>query len=929
MKNIIIKGLTQNNLKNVSLNIPKNKIVVFTGVSGSGKSSVVFDTIASEASRQMNDTYPAFVRNRMPKYEKPSVELLENLSPAVVVDQSSLGTNMRSTVGTASELYTALRLLFSRIGQPYVGGASMFSFNDPAGMCPECSGLGNVTDINIYAILDMEKSLSEGAITDSTFRVGGWYLRQYGASKLFDMDKPLKDYSEREMNLLLYASPTPEGERVSERVEGIYNSYKKRYLTRDLSQLGEYQKDKSARLISRRVCPVCHGQRLNRESLACWIMGYNISDMCEMELPVLRDLLGRLEDKRVAAVVERIREGLTRMIDIGLGYLNLNRDTSSLSGGEAQRLKLVRFLGSSLTDMMYIFDEPSTGMHPRDVHRMNNLLKDLKERGNSVLVVEHDKDVISISDEVIDMGPLAGRLGGEVVFQGEYEKLLESGTLTGQALSRNVLLKTSPRTPKGFLPVRGANLNNLKNVDVDIPLGVICAVTGVAGSGKSTLISKVFANQYEDRVIKVDQSPITANNRSTPASFLGFLDAIRNLFASQNNVSPGLFSFNSEGACPVCHGKGVIVTELVFMDPIVTTCEACLGSRFSDEALSYKYKGKNILEVLSMTAGEAAEFFDDKKIAKGISSLCEVGLSYMRLGQPLSTLSGGERQRLKLAKYLRKKGSIYILDEPTTGLHPSDCEKLMELFEGFADKGNTVIIIEHNLDVIKRADYIIDIGPDGGSGGGEVVFCGKPSEMAENSQTNTAKCLRMSLSGKTLTEEQRRELAANYYDYKENTEKEMQIKINPIGRIVSKEDGYYIALDTKYAPALEGLEGFSHIQVYWWFDGADTAEDRGVLATEKPYTKGPDKLGIFATRSPQRPNPIAVSTCGLIWLDKKNALVGIDYIDAFNATPVLDIKPYTPSLDRVKNPSVPEWCAHWPQNTEDAGQFDWESEFNF
>ena len=923
MKDIVIKGLTVNNLKNLSLTIPKNRIVVFTGVSGSGKSSVVFDAVAAEATRQMNETYPAFVRSRLPKQVKPQAELIDNLSPAVVVDQTALSGNARSTVGTASELYSALRLLFSRIGTPYAGAASCFSFNDPSGMCPACGGLGLVTDIDVDAILDYEKSLSEGAICDSTFKVGSWYYRQYAGSGLFDLHKPLRDYTEEERNLLLYGARDGKSEPENEKVEGLYRCYKRRYLTRDFTELSEHQRDKSARLVSRRLCPACGGRRLNPAALNCRINGRSIADLCELELPDLVKALEEIRDQRVSVLIESLTAGLKRLIDIGLPYLSLSRDTTSLSGGEAQRLKLVRYLGSSLTGMLYIFDEPSTGMHPRDVYRMNKLLTGLRDRGNTVLVVEHDRDVISIADQVIDMGPLAGKRGGQVVFQGSVAALHEADTLTGRALRENLPVKREPRAPTGFLPVRGATLHNLKNVDVDIPTGVICVITGVAGSGKSSLISGVFAAQYGDRVIRIDQSPITATGRSTPASYLGFLDEIRKLFANENGVSEGLFSFNSAGACPVCQGKGVIVTELAYMDPVVTECEACGGTRFSAEALSYRYKGKNILEVLSLTAAEAAEFFHEPKIKRSVSALCEVGLSYMTLGQPLFTLSGGERQRLKLAKSLHKKGSVYILDEPTTGLHPSDCKKLMQLFERFVERGNSVLIIEHNLDVMKQADYLLDVGPDGGKNGGQIVFFGTPGEMLAHSDTITAKCLRAAVEGGSFSEEPTRlpdpGPGSGY----------APLRLNSIGVIVNREGETYLALHKEYAPGLTGLTGFSHVQVLWWFDGCDNEADRRVLVNDRPYTNGPARMGTFATRSPQRPNPIAVTTAQVIWSDPENALLGLAYIDARDGTPVLDIKPYTPSLDRVESPAVPDWCSRWPSSLEGSGDFDWEKEFNF
>ena len=629
-KRIIIRGLNQNNLKNISLDIPKEKIVVFTGVSGSGKSSIVFDTIAAESQRQMNETYSAYIRGRLPKYEKPKVDLIENLSASVIIDQSRLGGNARSTVGTISDLYSAIRLLFSRIGTPYVGPASYFSFNNPNGMCMECSGLGKVMDIDLRGALDEEKSWNEGMVDLPVFRPGNWYFKQYIDSGLFDADKKLKDCSERERNLLLYGAYEKDGERVNKRVERIYNHLSRLLLKRDTSAASDVTQKRLETLISQKECPVCHGKRLNEAALSCKIKGFNIAEFCDMEFIKLRDILKEVDDPRGQTIVETLIASLSRMIDIGLPYLSMNRESASLSGGEAQRLKLVRYMGSSLTDMIYIFDEPSTGMHPRDVYRMTNLLKSLRDKGNTVLVVEHDKDVIKIADEVIDVGPLAGRNGGKILFQGSYEQLLS-------------------------------------------------------------------------------------------------------------------FSFNSKGACPACKGRGVVVTELVFMDPVTTICEQCEGNRYSEEAMSYKYKGKNIVDILKMTVDEAIEFFaENKKISTYLNSLDKVGLSYLSLGQPLSTLSGGERQRIKLAKYLNKKGNIYVLDEPTTGLHASDVKKIMKLLDNVVESGNTVIVIEHNLDVMKQADYLIDIGPDGGSAGGEVVFTGTPKEMIYNSDTITAEYLRKS-----------------------------------------------------------------------------------------------------------------------------------------------------------------------------------------
>lgn len=745
MADILVHGLTQNNLKHVTFRIPKEKITVFTGVSGSGKSSIVFDTIAAESQRQMNAAYPAFVRSRLPKYPKPAAERIDNLTASVVVDQSPLGGNARSTVGTISGLYASLRLLFSRIGKPYAGTASYFSFNDPNGMCRTCSGLGKITKVDVKAVLDMDKSWNEGCVKDSLYRPGSWYWKQYAQSGLFDLDKPIRAYSGEEYNLLLYGSRDGKGEPENPKVTGLYHKYTKTLLNRDISNKSRHTREKSQSLVAEMECTGCHGKRLNGAALGCRIKGYNIADLCGMELTGLREVLAEITDQRVDVLVQTIIEGLDRLIETGLPYLHLNRETPSLSGGEAQRLKLVRYMGSSLTGLTYIFDEPSAGMHPRDVYRMNNLLRQLRDKGNTVLVVEHDKDVISIADHVIDVGPGAGQNGGEIVFAGSYPELLLADTLTGKAMRRVLPIKETPRQAAGSLPVRGACLHNLKHVDVDIPLGIMTVVTGVAGSGKSTLISRVFAKLYESNIVMVDQGPITATNRSTPASYLGFFDEIRRLLAGESGRPDSLFSFNSAGACPVCGGKGVIVTELAFMDPIVTECEACGGVRYNEEALACTYKGKNIVELLGLTASQALQVFEDAKIRRRLKVMEQVGLSYLTLGQPLSTLSGGERQRIKLAKNLGRKGSIIVMDEPTTGLHMSDIENLLSLFDLIVSRGNTLVVIEHNLDVMKQADWIIDIGPDGGKNGGQVVFTGTPMEMLRCARTLTADSLRASL----------------------------------------------------------------------------------------------------------------------------------------------------------------------------------------
>ncbi|MCX7709694.1 MAG: excinuclease ABC subunit UvrA [Clostridia bacterium] len=741
---IMIRGLEENNLKRISLDIPKGKIVVFTGVSGSGKSSIVFDTIAAESQRQLNETYTAFIRGRLPKYEKPKAESIQNLTPSVVVDQSPFGGNARSTVGTMTDLYSELRLLFSRLGEPCAGSSSAYSFNEPDGMCKRCSGLGRITSIDLNLIIDWSKSLNQGAILESTFTVNKWLWLQYANSGLFNMDKPIKEYNECELNLLLYGSPDGVSEPVDPKIEGVASRLTRLYLKRDLSGMSQHSKDKMASLLTEVKCPDCHGMRLNEKALNSKINGKNIVELSNMELNDLVEELKKITAPHVQTIIDSLVNGLNRIINIGLPYLHLNREASTLSGGEAQRLKMVRFMGSSLTGMTYIFDEPSTGLHPRDVNRLNQLLLSLREKGNTVMIVEHDKDVIRIGDEIIDIGPQAGSKGGRVCFQGSYGDMLKSDTLTGRYLKHHFPVNGSPRKAKSYYPIRNANLHNLKNINVDIPLGIFTVITGVAGSGKSTLISRVFSNHCPD-VVRVDQGAITANNRSTPASYLGFMDDIRNLFARENGVDIGYFSFNSKGACPMCSGKGVIVTEMAFMDPVTTVCEMCEGKRFSDESLSHRYKGKNIQEVLEMNVTDAMEFFEETKIIYELEALQKVGIGYMTLGQPLSTLSGGERQRIKLAKHLNNKGSIFVLDEPTTGLHLSDIEKLVKLFHSMVDSGNTILVIEHNLDVVKQADWIIDIGPDGGKNGGQIIFEGTPLEMVQKGTGITAEYLRKDL----------------------------------------------------------------------------------------------------------------------------------------------------------------------------------------
>lgn len=743
MEPIKIRGLNQNNLKNISLDIPKNKIVVFTGVSGSGKSSIVFDTIAAESQRQMNETYSSWIRGRLPKYDKPNVELIENLNPSVIIDQSRLGGNARSTVGTISDMYSLLRLLFSRIGTPNIGPASYFSFNNPNGMCPNCSGIGKILDLDMKNLIEEDKTYDEGFFKLTAFKRDNYYWKVYRNPELFRTDVPWSNLSEEEKNILLFGSRTKGGERIDKKLEGVYNQFKRLVLMKSAEEQTDTTLKRISQFLYECECPVCKGKRLNEAALSAKINGYNIYDMSMMEFSVLREELTKITDKRAQSIVEQLKASLDRMIDIGLHYLFMNRESSTLSGGEAQRLKLVRYMGSSLCLMLYIFDEPSTGMHPRDVHRMTKLLKSLRDKGNTVLVVEHDKDIISIADEVIDIGPLAGRNCGNILFQESYENLLLSNTITGKALSSEIKVKDKVRIPKSFLKVQNASIHNLKNVNVEIPLGVLTVVTGVAGSGKTSLIKDVFAKQYSDQVVLIDQSAITATGRSTVCTFLGFFDEIRKVFAKANNVDSSLFTFNGKGACPHCNGKGYITTELIFMESVTTVCEYCGGNRYSDEALQYKVNGKTIVDVLNMSVEDSITFFsNNKKIKAMLDTLIEVGLSYISLGQPLSTFSGGERQRVKLAQNIKKKGNIYILDEPTTGLHAADIKKIVNILETIIDRGNSVIVIEHNTDVMKLADYIIDIGPDGGSKGGEVVFTGNPKEMIENSNTITAQYLR-------------------------------------------------------------------------------------------------------------------------------------------------------------------------------------------
>lgn len=735
MKPLRLIGLTQNNLQHLSLEIEKNKLIVFTGVSGSGKSSLVFDTIAAEAQRQMNANYSAFVRNRMPKFIKPKAERIENLNPAIVIDQTPLGGNQRSTVGTITETYSLLRLLYSRIGQPHIGSASQFSFNHPQGMCQTCSGLGRVNQINLEKLIDREKSWNQGAVNDTRYAVGNWYWKQYAAADFFANDQPLKDLTVSQWNQLIYGHPEKDSIPLNPKLEGICRNYERIILKRDLSERSKMYEEKLKELLYEAPCPDCEGRRLNQETLSVKINECSIADCVQMDMNQLLLFLNQLYYPEVKEVIDEIKRQVQRLIDIGLDYLQLDRQTPTLSGGEAQRVKLVKHMGSALNGMFYIFDEPSTGMHARDVSRINRLLQDLRDKENTVFVVEHDPDVIAIADEVIDIGPLAGKQGGEIIFRGDYPALLQSDSLTGKEICQTLPINTEPRSWHEKMTIKEANLHNLKNVTVDIPKYVLTVITGVAGSGKSTLITKVLPEQFPNEISIINQAPIKATNSATPATYLGIYDEIRRTFAKANNVPAGMFSFNSTGACPTCHGKGETLVELVFMDPIVNECEACGGNRFSDEALSYRLRGCTILDVLDMTPKELQDFYEglgSRKLIEKLQAMIDTGLTYLPIGRNLVTLSGGERQRLKLTKAITQNESVFVLDEPTTGLHLSDIKKLNELFQRMVENGNTLIIIEHHSEIIKQADWIIDIGPDGGVNGGNVVFSGVPEDLLES-----------------------------------------------------------------------------------------------------------------------------------------------------------------------------------------------------
>lgn len=743
---IELRGGRENNLKNVSLRIPKRQITIFTGVSGSGKSSIVFDTLATEAQRLLNENFSMFVRNFLPRYSQPDADAIENLSMAIVVDQKRMGGGSHSTMGTITDIYAVLRLLFSRVGQPFAGYSNAFSFNDPQGMCPECNGIGRKMGVDLNLFLDTSKSLNEGAILYSEYAVDSWGWNILTKSEFFDTDKKLADYTSEEMDLLLHSKPYKVkldmgGKSVNMTFEGIVDKFSRKYLIGDVKTYSERTQKSVAPYITMGHCPLCHGARLSQAALACKINGRNIAEMAAMEVGELVHVIEAIKDPVAAPLVATLVERLQHLVDIGLEYLSLDRPTDTLSGGESQRVKIVKHLSGSLVDVMYVFDEPSIGLHPRDVHRMNELLVKLRDKGNTVLVVEHDPDVIKVADHIVDVGPRAGSGGGKIVYEGSFDGLLKSDTLTGQYMQHTMPLKASFRPAKGKLPVTNAKVNNLRDVSVDIPKGVLTVVTGVAGSGKSSLINEVFLSQHTDAIV-IDQSPVGANSRSNPATYTGILDDVRKAFAAANKVNASLFSFNSKGACENCQGLGFIYTDLGPMDSVKTPCEICGGKRFKDEVLAYKLNGKSITDVLAMTVEQALEFFDIKEVVKKLQAMSDVGLDYLTLGQPLSSLSGGECQRIKLASELHKKGSVYVMDEPTTGLHMSDISHLLDITNRLVDSGNTVIVIEHNLSVIKNADWIIDMGPEGGSKGGKVMFEGTPKQLLSAKDSLTSAYLR-------------------------------------------------------------------------------------------------------------------------------------------------------------------------------------------
>ncbi|MEJ3748849.1 excinuclease ABC subunit UvrA [Actinomycetes bacterium KLBMP 9797] len=741
---IEVRGARENNLKDVSVDLPKRRLTVFTGVSGSGKSSLVFGTIAAESQRLINETYTAFVQSFMPSLGRPDVDSLRNLSAAIVVDQERMGSNSRSTVGTATDAYAMLRIVFSRLSTPHVGTSSAFSFNNPEGMCLECEGIGRVSTIDIDALVDRDKSLNEGAITVPNFGPDTWYTRIFTESGLLDPDKPLRDYTAAEWHDFLHKPATKiKQSGFNTTYEGLVPKVRRLFIDRDRESAQAHIKAFVERAVTFTTCPACAGTRLNEAARTATVHGRTIAECAAMQVSDLTAFVSGLDEPALAPLLATLRQTLSSLVEIGLGYLSLDRESATLSGGEAQRVKMVRHLGSSLTDITYVFDEPTVGLHPHDIQRMNDLLLRLRDKGNTVLVVEHKPEVIAIADHVVDVGPGAGGAGGQIVYAGDVAGLRTSGTLTGMHLDRRPVLRKDLRAPTGTLPIRGADRHNLKNVDVDIPLGVLTVVTGVAGSGKSSLIHGTLPGR--PGVLVVDQSAIRGSRRSNPATYTGLLDSIRAAFAKANGVKAALFSANSEGACPHCKGIGLIYTDLAMMAGVATVCEECEGRRFTPEVLTYTLRGKDISEVLAMPIDEAREFFGSGTAHKILERLTDVGLGYLTLGQPLNTLSGGERQRLKLANHMSGDGAVYVLDEPTTGLHMADVDQLLALLDRLVELGNSVIVIEHHLAVMAHADWVIDLGPGAGHDGGQVVFAGPPADLVE-SGTLTGHHLRTYLS---------------------------------------------------------------------------------------------------------------------------------------------------------------------------------------
>jgi len=767
---IRVQGARENNLKDISVELPKRRLTVFTGVSGSGKSSLVFGTIAAESQRLINETYSAFLQNFMPSLGRPDVDVLEGLTTAIIVDQERMGANARSTVGTVTDANAMLRVLWSRLGKPHIGPATAFSFNVPmrkasgamnvdkgrgerivvrdvvyyGGMCPRCEGMGQVSDIDLAQLYDDSKSLNQGALTIPGYTAEGWQVRVFAAAGL-DVDKPIRKYTKKELENFLYSEQKKvKFQNINLTYEGLIPRIQKSFLSKDVDAMQPHIRAFVERAVTFAVCPECKGTRLNEAARSSKIKGITIADACAMQINELAGWVRGVKEPSVAPLLAALGHLLDSFVEIGLGYLSLDRPSGTLSGGEAQRTRMIRHLGSSLTDVTYVFDEPTIGLHPHDIQRMNELLLRLRDKGNTVLVVEHKPEVIAIADHVVDLGPGAGTAGGEVVFEGTVEKLRASGTLTGRHLSDRASLKPSVRKPSGVMKIRGARTHNLKNVNVDIPLGLLVVITGVAGSGKSSLIHGSVSNR--DGVITVDQTAIRGSRRSNPATYTGLLDPIRAAFAKANGVKPALFSANSEGACQTCNGAGVIYTDLGMMTGVTTICEECEGRRFQAAVLEYRLGGCNIAEVLDMPVEEAAGFFGAGKAQTPaahaiLQRMAEVGLGYLRLGQPLTTLSGGERQRLKLATYMGEAGGVYVLDEPTTGLHLADLEQLLALLDRLVDSGKSVIVIEHHLAVMAHGDWIIDLGPGAGHDGGKIVFEGTPADLVATKSTLTAEHL--------------------------------------------------------------------------------------------------------------------------------------------------------------------------------------------